>query len=158
MGARSNQGLIQLLQPKQLLWKLTDFSRQVRQRKTLTGDQALGRRGEDLAHRYLRSLGFHILARNYRVQDGSGEIDIIARDRDILVFVEVKSRRSSEYGTPDRAIDAEKQHKIVRAARSYALRTGADWSRIRFDVITIVFTRPASIVHYEDAFYPARTI
>ena len=158
MGTRGSQALMHLLQPKQLLWKLTDLSRQVRQRQTLTADQALGRKGEDLAHRYLRSLGFHILSRNYRVQDGGGEIDIIAKDGKVLVFVEVKSRRSSEFGTPDRAIDTEKQRRIVRAARSYALRTGADWSQVRFDVITIVFTSPASITHYQDAFFPARTI
>lgn len=158
MGTRGNQGLMRRLQPTQLLWKLSDLSRQVRQRHTLTRDQAVGRKGEDLAHRYLRSLRFDVLSRNYRMQDGSGEIDIIARDGNILVFVEVKARRSAEYGTPDRAIDTEKQKRITRAARSFVLRAGADWAQVRFDVIAIVFTDPPSLVHYEDAFFPVRTI
>ncbi len=111
-----------------------------------------------MAHRYLRSKGLQIMTRNFRLPDGSGEIDIVARLAETLIFVEVKARRSSAYGAPERAVDPEKQKRIIRAARSYVLRCGADWSRVRFDIISIVFTSPPSITHYEDAFFPKRTI
>ena len=61
--------------------------------------------GEDLAHRYLRSQGCTIVARNYRTRSGSGEIDLVAWHGGVLVFVEVKTRESSEFGPPDRAVD-----------------------------------------------------
>jgi putative endonuclease len=124
----------------------------------LTADQALGRRGEDIAHRYLRSKGLQIMARNFRLPNGSGEIDIVARLAETLIFVEVKTRRSAAYGAPERAVDPEKERHIIRAARSYVLRCGADWSLVRFDIISIVLTSPPSITHYEDAFFPQRTI
>jgi putative endonuclease len=93
-----------------------------------------------------------VVARNYRTPSGSGEIDLVAWDRDTLVFVEVKSRTSIEYGPPDRAIDPEKLRKVVRAAQDYTRRTGASWEKVRFDVITIVFTTPPAVSHYRDAF------
>jgi putative endonuclease len=141
-----------------LLWKLSDSARQFRERQTLTPDAALGRRGEDLAHRYLRSKGVRVLARNYRPDGGNSEIDIVARDGGVLVFVEVKTRASAEFGSPDRAIGPEKQKNIVRAARAYATRAGIEWSEVRFDTISIVFTEPPSIMHQEDAFFDGRAI
>lgn len=124
----------------------------------LSPDAALGRRGEDLAHRYLRSAGFVIVARNYRPNAGDVEVDIVARDNGTLVFIEVKSRISAEFGSPERAIDSEKQKRIVRAARSYATRAGIDWNQVRFDTVSIVFTKPPSIVHQQDAFFNGRAI
>jgi putative endonuclease len=141
-----------------LIWKLSDRARQFRQRHTLSADAALGRRGEDLAHRYLRSAGFVIVARNYRPSSGEAEVDIVARDNGTLVFVEVKSRASADFGSPERAIDTEKQKRIVRAARSYTTRAGVDWSQVRFDTVSIVFTNPPSIVHQQDAFFSGRAI
>ena len=123
----------------------------------MPADAALGRRGEDLAHRYLRSAGLRIVARNYR-PGGDSEVDIVARDGDTLVFVEVKSRMSAEFGSPDRAIDTEKQKHIVRAARSYTTRAGIEWNQVRFDTISIVFTHPPSIFHHKDAFFEGRAI
>jgi putative endonuclease len=99
-----------------------------------------------------------IVARNYRPSAGEAEVDIVARDNGILVFVEVKSRTSAEFGSPERAIDGEKQKRIVRAARSYATRAGLDWSQVRFDTVSIVFTNPPSIVHQQDAFFDGRAI
>jgi putative endonuclease len=124
----------------------------------LNADAALGRKGEDLAHRYLQSAGFKILARNYRPAGGEAEVDIIARDRGITVFVEVKSRRSDQFGSPDRAIGADKEKRIVRAARRYAARARIEWSNVRFDTVSIVFTNPPSIVHQQDAFFNGRAI
>ncbi len=158
MAARSSEGLPGFLHPRQLLWKLSDSARQFRQRHTLSPDAALGRRGEDLAHRYLRSAGFTVIARNYRPNAGEAEVDIVARDNDIVVFVEVKSRLSTEFGSPERAIDHEKQKRIVRAARSYTTRAGLAWNQVRFDTISIVFTKPPSIVHQQDAFFDGRAI
>jgi putative endonuclease len=104
----------------------------------------------------LQQSGFVVICRNYRTSGGDAEIDIVARQGETLVFVEVKSRRSAEFGTPDRAVDREKQQHIERAARSYVTRAGADWSRVRFDVISVIFTDPPSIVHQEDAFFHGR--
>jgi putative endonuclease len=139
-----------------LLWKLSDTARQLRERRTLSPEAALGRRGEDLAHRYLRNAGFRVVARNYRPNEGEAEVDIIARDGDTVVFVEVKSRTSADFGAPDRAIGGDKQKNIVRAARSYATRAGITWSQVRFDIISIVFTNPPSLVHQQDAFFGGR--
>ncbi len=158
MAATSGEGLAWSITPRQLLWKLSDAARQFRQRQTLTPEAALGRRGEDLAHRYLRSAGFVILARNYRPGGGEAEVDIVARDGDTVVFVEVKSRSSADFGSPDRAIDKQKQKHITQAARAYAARAGLEWNQVRFDTVSIVFTRPPSIVHQQDAFFEGRAI
>jgi len=124
----------------------------------LSPDAALGRRGEDLAHRYLRNAGFTVVARNYRPNEGEAEIDIIARDGDTVVFIEVKTRSSAEFGAPDRAIGIDKEKHIVRAARSYVTRAGITWNQVRFDTISIVLTNPPSLVHQQDAFFEGRAI
>jgi putative endonuclease len=156
MGTGSGQSRFASLRPTQWLWKLSDAARQYRQNRILNPDAALGRRGEDLAHRYLQRAGFKVIARNYRPAGGENEVDIIARDGDILVFVEVKSRSSAEYGSPDRAIGLEKQKHITIAARSYATRAGIEWNQVRFDTIAIVFSKPPSVVHQRDVFFDRR--
>jgi putative endonuclease len=158
MAARGAQGARRFVSPRQLLWKLSDSARQFRHRQILSPDAALGRRGEDLAHRYLRTKGLSVLARNYRPDGGDSEVDIVARDGGVLVFVEVKSRTSTEFGSPDRAIGHEKQKNIVRAARAFATRAGIEWSEVRFDTISIVFTKPPSIFHQRDAFFDGRAM
>jgi Holliday junction resolvase-like predicted endonuclease len=70
----------------------------------------------------------------------------------------VKSRRSDQFGSPDRAIGADKEKRIVRAARRYAARARIEWSNVRFDTVSIVFTNPPSIVHQQDAFFNGRAI
>jgi putative endonuclease len=158
MAARSDKAPNWSIAPRQLLWKLSDAARQLRHDQTLTPDAALGRRGEDLAHRYLRSKGLTILSRNYRPGGGDAEVDIVARDGEVIVFVEVKARSSAEHGAPDRAIGAEKRKHILRAARAFATRAGIEWNRVRFDTISIVFTKPPSVVHQQDAFFEGRAI
>jgi putative endonuclease len=145
------------LKPGQLLWKLSDSARQAREARTLQADAALGRRGEDLAHRYLQKAGYAVVTRNYK-PGADSEIDIVATKDELVVFVEVKSRSSAVYGAPERAMDANKQKNIVRGARAYATRAAIDWSRVRFDVISVVFTKPPSILHQQDAFFPSRRI
>lgn len=119
----------------------------------MSAQMALGRRGEDLAHRYLQRAGYRVIARNYRVGGGDAEIDIIARHSEIVVFVEVKARSTAEFGSPDRAIGAAKRKNIVIAAHSYATRAGIGWDQVRFDTISIVFHPTPAIVHAQDAFF-----
>jgi putative endonuclease len=123
----------------------------------MSEDAALGRRGEDLAHRYLQTKGLTVVARNYK-PGADSEIDIVARQGDLVVFVEVKSRTSAEFGSPDRAIDQEKQKHIVRAARAYVNRAAIEWNQVRFDTISVVFTNPPSIFHQQDAFFSGRAL
>ena len=145
------------LNPSQLLWKLSDRARHFREEQTLNADAALGRHGEDLAHRYLQKAGYMVVARNYRAGADS-EIDIVARKNDLVVFVEVKSRRTAEFGSPERAIDEKKHKNIIRGARAFTTRGAIDWSTVRFDVISVVFSDPPTVLHQQDAFYPDRTI
>jgi len=141
-----------------LLYSLADRARnRVRVRRN-TADQASGRRGEDLAHRFLRRQGFKIVARNFRARSGRVEIDLIGWDQDKLVFLEVKSRATDEFGTPDRAVDAEKQSRIYRAAREYTRRANVDWEHVRFDIVSVLLTNSPKIELQRDAFSPERTI
>lgn len=111
-----------------------------------------GRMGEDMAHRYLRGRGCTVVARNYRTPSGSGEIDLVVWERDTLVFVEVKTRASVEYGAPESAVDEDKQQRLQRAARDYARRANVDWNRTRFDIVSIVLDKPVRIEWMREAF------
>ena len=111
-----------------------------------------GRLGEDLAHRYLRSQGCTIVARNYRPRGGAGEIDLVARQAGRLLFVEVKTRASADFGAPEAAVDLEKRKTLRHAARDYARRANFEWLRTRFDIVSIVLTTPPQIDWIRDAF------
>jgi len=119
-------------------------------RRKLAGDH--GRIGEDLAHRYLRRHGCTVVARNYRTPSGSGEIDIVAWEGETLVFVEVKTRGSAEFGAPERAVDEEKQDRLRRAARDYARRAEVAWEKTRFDIVGIILGSPPAIDWLRDVF------
>jgi putative endonuclease len=110
-----------------------------------------GRIGEDLAHRYLRRKGCTVVARNYRPRSGHGEIDLVVRDREKLVFVEVKTRESEAFGEPERAVDAEKQLHLLSAAREYARRANVEWQQVRFDIVSVVLS-PRRVEWRRDAF------
>jgi putative endonuclease len=97
-----------------------------------------GRRGEDLAHRYLRRRGYTIVGRNHRLGSGDAEADIIAWHQGDLVIVEVKTRESGDFGPPERAISEHKRETLHRVAREYARRASAPWDRIRFDLVTVI--------------------
>jgi putative endonuclease len=135
----------------QVILEFFDWLRDRSRRRKWTPAQALGRRGEDLAHRYLRRHGFVIVARNYRLSSGEAEGDLIARDGEALVFIEVKTRETGEFGPPERAIGEEKRTHILRIAREYARKTGTPWERVRFDVVGVVLTKPPSIQLHRDA-------
>jgi len=132
------------------LLKLCDAARHRARRKRWSPDQASGRRGEDLAHRYLERQGLTVVARNHRPTSGAGEIDLVAWDRDTLVFVEVKCRHSDEHGAPDRNVDAAKQRALVSAGRHYARQARVPWERVRFDVLGVVLAEPPAFTHLRD--------
>jgi putative endonuclease len=136
----------------QLLYRLSDHARQRAQARRLSPELAAGRRGEDLAHRYLCSKGYLIIARNFRARSGVGEIDLIARDGEYTVFVEVKSRQQDDYGAPERNIGPAKEQSLIRAARDYARRSGIDWMLVRFDVVSVLLREPVQVTHWVDAF------
>jgi putative endonuclease len=97
---------------------------------------SLGMRGENVAARYLRERGYKILLRNYRC--ALGEIDIIAREGKVLVFVEVKTR-SEERPAPEEQVNRAKRHQITKAAKSYLGRYGTPKPPARFDVVAVVW-------------------
>jgi putative endonuclease len=112
---------------------------------------AWGRRGEDLAQRYLQACGYTILGRNWRTKNGSAEVDIIAADGDTIVFVEVKTRATDEFGAPEHAVDEAKRRHMMRAAVEYLHLTEKDLDRARFDIVSVLFGDGESVVHYRDA-------
>jgi len=103
----------------------------------------LGHRGEDEAARYLRRLGYRIIARRERIL--RGDIDIIAVDGRTVVFVEVRSRSSTLHGHPIETIDRKKQHRLIDLANAYIRRHHLEDCAVRIDVVTVTF-RDASAV------------
>lgn len=97
----------------------------------------LGRRGEKLAAKFLRRSGFKVLYRNFRAPRG-GEIDIVCRDGDELVFVEVKTRSSRDYGSPASAVNREKQALIARGALAWLRLLDNPDLIFRFDIVEVV--------------------
>jgi putative endonuclease len=117
---------------------------------------ALGKTGEDLACRELERRGYAILARRWRQR--VGEIDIIARDGETLVFVEVKARDGREYGAPAEAVSAAKQRRIVQLAMMYLARNRMAACRCRFDVVSVDVGASAPDVQvFQNAFDAAAT-
>lgn len=140
------------------LYRLADAARHLYRRRHATTEQANGRRGEDLAHRFLRRQGLAIVARNFRPRSGSSELDLVAWDRQTLVFVEVKARASADFGSPARAVGSDKERDLRRAAGEYLRRCGASQPQSRFDVISIVLAHPPEIEWIKDAFPVSRKI
>lgn len=131
---------------------LFDGLRHRLRRPRLTPAHALGRRAEDLAHRHLERAGLRVVGRNFRTLDGRGEVDLVAREGETLVFVEVKARSAREFGAPDRAIDPFKMDALRRAARAWLQASGRPACPVRFDVVTVVLDGRAEIGHVRDCF------
>ena len=112
----------------------------------------LGDRGERIAARHLRGLGYRVIGRNYRCP--MGEIDIIARDGDTVVFVEVKTRSGREFGEPEEAVGPRKRRKLRDVALCYIKSRRAPMPAVRFDVVSIVTTGwwRSEVRHIKDAF------
>ncbi len=96
----------------------------------------LGREGEEIAIKFLKKNGYKIIEQNYKVP--LGEIDIIAKDGDTLVFIEVKARESLEFGRPFEAVNYTKMKKITKAALSY-IKKFKETPPCRFDVLSVYF-------------------
>jgi len=112
--------------------------------------KSLGDRGEKLAAGFLKKSGLKILKRNYT--SPTGEIDIIARDGDTVVFVEVKTRTDDQFGPPEQAVGGRKQQKIRTAALHY-LQGLKEQPAARFDIVSIyVRGDKEEVEHIKDAF------
>jgi putative endonuclease len=115
------------------------------------GRRELGQRGEALAERFLVSRRYTIVARNYRCR--LGEIDLVALDGPLLVFVEVRSRRGELAGTPLESVDVRKQTRVARVAQHFLAARGWTDRDARFDVIGVRFdTDPPAVEHVPGAF------
>ena len=112
---------------------------------------SLGKNGEDYAIDYLRSNRFKILNRNYRCS--LGEIDIIAKEKDTIVFVEVKTRKSDDYTEPFESVGKKKQAKIRDLALYYLQEKDCSDCEIRFDVLSIIIDgQDKKVEHIKNAF------
>jgi putative endonuclease len=109
--------------------------------------RAVGAYGERLAERYLADLGLVVLARNWRCADG--EVDLILRDGDDVVFCEVKTRRSGRFGTPAEAVGAAKVRRLRRLAARWLAESAVHPREVRFDVVSVLpQTRGAAQVEH----------
>ena len=109
----------------------------------------VGLRGEEIAVSYLKDKGYNILARNWRCE--RGELDIVAKDGDILVFVEVKTRRTRWHGSPAEAVDNRKRERLRLLALNYIHQTGTSAAAYRFDVVTVE-GKAEKVTLYKNAF------
>ena len=111
----------------------------------------LGKAGEAIAVEHLEGKGYRILERNWRL--GKEEIDIIARDGNFVVIVEVKTRTSNVFAEPEASVTKSKQRILVRAANAY-VNYRRQYGEVRFDIISIIIRAEGEIInHIEDAFY-----
>lgn len=115
----------------------------------MNAKRTLGNAGEDAALAYLKKRGYTLLKRNYRAE--RCEIDLIMREGETVVFVEVKARSGSRYGLGREAVTAGKQGNILRAAKHYLMENALFEAPVRFDVIEFA---PATgeVVHIKNAF------
>ena len=111
-----------------------------------TSRKALGRLGEELTVQALVQRGYRIRERNWRCP--SGELDIVAEDGDVLAFVEVKTRRGQDFGTPEEAVTPAKQAKLIELAATYVQESGwsGDW---RIDVAAVELDSSGKLVRVE---------
>ncbi|MDP2641612.1 MAG: YraN family protein [Candidatus Yanofskybacteria bacterium] len=109
----------------------------------------VGKRGEMLARKYLEGKGYKILEQNYKTK--RGEVDIIAKHNDTLVFVEVRTKRHEQFGTPEDTINYHKKRKMMLNAKAYTVRSKHN-GLFRIDAICAIMTEygVARITHYED--------
>jgi len=111
---------------------------------------AVGRRAEDLAADLLRSNGAVVLDRNYRTP--RGELDLVVREGEAIVFVEVRARRSSAFGSPAETVGPRKQERIRRAARAWLSAHALEDAPVRFDLVTFTGARLEQVEVFRDAF------
>jgi putative endonuclease len=111
-----------------------------------------GFKGEALAEKYLRNAGYEIMEKNWHF--GHNEIDIIARQDDFLVIVEVKTRRTNNFGEPEEFVNRTKQRSLIKAADGYINQKGLDLE-VRFDIVSVLYNGSSyTVKQIENAFYP----
>lgn len=96
----------------------------------------VGRRGEALAVKFLKARGYRILTRGFRTR--GGEVDIIAREGQVLCFIEVKTRTQFEFGSPAEAVNRAKKKRLAQSARIYLNRKRLRETPVRFDVVSVL--------------------
>lgn len=113
--------------------------------------QSFGKRGEEIAKNFLLEAGYEFLAENYRT--GKSEIDLVFRQGDLLVFVEVKTRSSTAFGLPEDFVSKSQQASIIRGAEKYMEEVG--WQGdLRFDILALIYDKGRfEVEHLKDAFY-----
>jgi len=118
----------------------------------MNSSNEIGQLGENIAEKLLIEKGYQILERNWRFK--KAEIDLIAKHKDVLIFVEVKARRHAGVNPPEASVDHKKQILIFSAANAYMDQINHTWE-VRFDIITIIFDpeKNPNINHHEDAFF-----
>ena len=109
--------------------------------------QKLGRWGEQLAAKYLESHGYKVLDRNWRCL--RGEIDLVAEEGDVLVFVEVKTRRGREYGTPEEALTRTKAKRLLELGQHYMLERDLEDVEWRVDLVAVELDRQGKLLRFE---------
>jgi putative endonuclease len=114
--------------------------------------QQTGKKGEQMAAAYLQRQDYTLVATNWRW--GRAEVDIIAKKDDVIVFVEVKTRKSTYMGQPEEFVSPHKVKMLTQAAVGYLQQAGHEWE-FRFDVIAVVLRGEtgASLRHFPDAFF-----
>ncbi|HTM09795.1 MAG TPA: YraN family protein [Verrucomicrobiae bacterium] len=113
--------------------------------------QILGRDGEQIAEKYLAKKGYRLVERNYRCP--MGELDLIALDRRVIVFIEVKTRVDQSFGPPLESVHPRKQQKMIGAAQYFLSQHKLHDREARFDVVGISFDGDAPVIeHIENAF------
>ena len=124
----------------------------LKQKRSLSETEWIGRKGESTAASWLRKQGYQILVRNYRA--GKGEIDLVARKGNLLVFVEVKTRAFGQWTRPAQAVDSDKKRILSRTALQYLREIGNPRVPFRFDVIEVIHDqgRIRQIRQIENAF------
>ncbi|WP_343562356.1 YraN family protein [Sphingobacterium sp.] len=110
----------------------------------------IGVQGEKLAMEYLIEMGYKIMLRNWRFKNL--EVDLIVMDGDTLVFVEVKTRSTADFGEPFEFVDVRKQRRLIRAAQAYIVKF-AYVGEVRFDVVAIMNNAHSKLTHIKDAFW-----
>jgi putative endonuclease len=106
--------------------------------------RSMGTEGEQLAAKFLQDRGYEIIERNYRF--GRGEIDLIAKEGPDLVFIEVKARRTFQYGAPEESITVAKEAQLKRVADGYLSERNIENQSCRFDVVTITYEHGAPVI------------
>lgn len=117
----------------------------------MAGHNELGKQGEAAAVKYLEAKGHKILCRNYRYS--RAEIDIVSMEKGIMIFTEVKTRSSNQYGFPEEYVDNKKIRLLKEAAENYMYEHHHD-GELRFDIVSVIIANGHTDIHHiEDAFF-----